>query len=88
MREDLAPPPSALDHAQRRLQRALDALEARVRNAAAVGPSAGEGDRRRLEGELKEARVRERQLEEVAAEASAALGRAAAEVRAALQAED
>ena len=81
---DLLAPPSALDQAQRRLDRALRALEARVLAAA---PRTAEGDRGRLEGELQESRARERQLEQVAAEASAALGRAAAEVRAALQAE-
>lgn len=41
----------------------------------------------RLESVAEHARGRERQLEQVAAEASAALGRAAAEVRAALAAE-
>ena len=30
MRDDLLPPPSALDHAQRRLERAVDVLTARV----------------------------------------------------------
>ena len=83
---DLLTPPSALDQAQRRLDRALRALEARVRAIAAAPPPPA-GDASRLEGELQDARARERQLEQVAAEASAALGRAAAEVRAALQAE-
>lgn len=91
---DLAPPPSALDHAQRRLDGALEGLEARLKAARTARPAAApvvdveaERERRRLEGELLGARTRERQLEQVAAEASAALGRAAAEVRAALAAE-
>lgn len=92
MRDDLLPPPSALDHAQRRLERAVDVLTARVQAlkaapARAVPDAAGEQARRRLEHELEGSRERERQLEQVAAEASAALGRAAAEVRAALAAE-
>ena len=45
-----------------------------------------EEDRARLAADLDAAKARERALEEVAAEASAALGRAAAEVRAALAA--
>ena len=91
MRDDLFTPASALDAAQRRLEQALDALAARVQAVNAVDPAAADAsdqrDRRRLEGELLAARSREQQLEEVAAEASAALGRAAAEVRAALAAE-
>ena len=43
-------------------------------------------DRAQLAAELDAARSREKALESLAAEASAALGRAAAEVRAALQA--
>ncbi len=45
-------------------------------------------DSAHLAAELDAARARERALEEIAAEASAALGRAAAEVRAALSAEE
>ena len=47
-----------------------------------------DNDRTRLAAELEAAHARERALEEIAAEASAALGRAAAEVRAALSAEE
>ncbi len=50
----------------------------------AAAPSS---EQARLKDELEQAQHRERQLELVAAEASAALGRAAAEVRAALAAE-
>ena len=80
---------SSLDQARRRLETALARLEEKVRATPApprIDPRA-EGERQRLEGELRGARTRERQLEQVAAEASAALGRAAAEVRAALEAE-
>ncbi len=79
-----------LDRAQRRLDAALARLEGKVRAAPAATPQPDpqiEGERRRLEAELRGARTRERQLEQVAAEASAALGRAASEVRAALEAE-
>lgn len=89
-----------LELAIRRLDQALLGLEARVAaRAAALDDENGdlfaradadhaafEQDRQRLAAELDAARARERALEEVAAEASAALGRAAAEVRAALAA--
>jgi hypothetical protein len=51
-----------------------------------AGTAAFAEDRTWLTAELESARAREKALEEVAAEASAALGRAAAEVRAALAA--
>lgn len=82
---------SPLDAAIRRLDRAMSSLEARVANKLASLEQRGDDlfdqDRAHLAAELDAARARERALEEVAAEASAALGRAAAEVRAALQAE-
>jgi hypothetical protein len=81
---------SPLDAAARRLDRALATLEARIANRLASLEQRGDDlfgeDRAQLAAELDAARARERALEEVAAEASAALGRAAAEVRAALQA--
>jgi len=55
--------------------------------ARAADTDAFAADRARLAADLDAARAREKQLEQVAAEASAALGRAAAEVRAALAAE-
>ena len=82
----------ALGAAVSRLDRAVVGLEARIA-ARASAYDAGEddlfeSDRARLAGELDASRARERALEDVAAEASAALGRAAAEVRAALSAEE
>ena len=81
---------SAMDAAIRRLDRAVGSLEARLsaRLAALDGTDGDlfDRDRAELAAELDAARARERALEQVAAEASAALGRAAAEVRAALQA--
>ena len=81
---------STLDTATRRLDRALAALEARVsaKLAALDGPRDDlfDQDRAQLAADLDAARAREKALESLAAEASAALGRAAAEVRAALQA--
>jgi Skp family chaperone for outer membrane proteins len=81
----------ALDSAIQRLDRALSALEAKLAARAAHDDREGdlfENDRDRLAAELDAARARERALQDVAAEASAALGRAAAEVRAALSAEE
>jgi hypothetical protein len=79
---------SALDLAARRLERAVAMLESRMAEKMAVaGAEAGglfDQDRARLATELDEARSRERALEEAGAQASEALGRAIAEIRAAL----
>ena len=80
------PAPSVnLDAAAQRLERAVAALEAKLRFG---GPRDDlfEADRARLAAQLDASRARERALEAVAAEASAALGQAAAEVRAAMKA--
>ena len=96
MAEDLSiqDPSDSGDPAARalgRLEQALGALERKFAARAAAYDREDdlfEGDRARLATELDAARAREKALEEVAAEASAALGRAAAEVRAALSAEE
>jgi hypothetical protein len=79
---------SALDLAARRLERAIAMLESRMAEKMAVaGAEAGglfDQDRARLAAELDAARARERALEEAGAQASEALGRAIAEIRAAL----
>lgn len=79
---------SALDTAATRLERAVVRLERkfaqRLKQAGAAADGAVEQDRARLAAELDEARARERELEEAGAEASAALGRAIKEIRAAL----
>lgn len=76
---------SALDLAAKRLEQALAALEQRL---AARPASTGDGlfdtDAAQLAAELDRARARERELEAAGAEASAALGRAIVEIRAAL----
>ena len=79
----------SLDAAARRLDEALARLERRVtaRLVAGGAPLASDRGVSGLAAELEAERRRGRELEQVAAEASAALGRAAAEVRAALQAE-
>ena len=81
-----------LSAAIRRLDKALSMLESKVTARALHQHSQDndlfEDDRLRMAAELNAARARERALEEIAAEASAALGRAAAEVRAALTAEE
>jgi len=84
---------SALDLALRRLDRAVTQLAQRLaaRPAASAPSPALEGDlfeidadRENLKAELTAARERERALEEAGAQASVALGRAIAEIRAAL----
>ena len=79
----------SLEAATQRLTEALETLEGRLQNRSGeegvAGP--GDGDAEQLRSELNAARERERQLEEAAAEASAALGRAAEQIRAALEEE-
>jgi hypothetical protein len=79
---------SALDLAARRLEQAVHVLEQRLaQRLKAAGDKAGglfDADRAKLAAQLDEARARERELEAAGAEASAALGRAILEIRAAL----
>ena len=79
-----------LDAASQRLTRALDKLEERLRERPE--PAAADGGEevlnRRLVTELNELRERERQLEAAAIEASAVLGRAAEQIRLAMEEED
>jgi hypothetical protein len=79
---------SALDLAAKRLENALHVLEQRMgQRLKAAGDEAGglfDADRANLASELDAARARERELEEAGAQASAALGRAIQEIRAAL----
>ena len=75
-----------LEAASQRLMQAVDKLEAKLRDRPAAPVDTGAGQERdRLAAELGEARERERQLETAAAQASAALGRAAEQIRAAIQ---
>jgi len=79
---------SALDLAGRRLEQAVHVLEQRLAlRLRSAGDAVGglfDQDRAKLAAELDEARARERELESAGAEASAALGRAILEIRAAL----
>jgi Domain of unknown function (DUF4164) len=79
---------NALDLAARRLEQAIHVLEQRLaQRLKAAGDEAGglfDQDRANLAAQLDEARARERELEAAGAEASAALGRAIVEIRAAL----
>jgi hypothetical protein len=80
---------SALELAAKRLDRALAALEQRLSQAQGVetagsGDLFGRGKTPELAAELDRVRARERELEAAGAEASAALGRAIQEIRAAL----
>jgi predicted nucleic acid-binding Zn-ribbon protein len=81
---------ASLDAAAGRLQRAMDALQARLeaRRTAPVAAAANDGEMDALHAELREKRMRERALEAAAAEASRVLGRAAEQIRAALEDED
>jgi hypothetical protein len=76
-----------LDAALRRLERAVAQLEQSLsqRAQATKADSAFDEDRARLAAELDQARARERDLEEAGAQASAALGRAIVEIKAALE---
>lgn len=73
---------SALDLAAKRLDRALALLEQRL--AEAKAPAGGLFEGGDLAAELEKAKVREQALEAAGAQASAALGRAIGEIRAAL----
>jgi uncharacterized protein (DUF3084 family) len=78
---------SPVDEAVKRLERAIAELEQRLRQRSAPAPASdpdADADRVRLAAELEQARARERELEEAGAQASEALGRAIAEIRAAL----
>jgi len=76
----------ALEQAVRRLERAMGQLEDRFNRATGHAQVGGmfEDDRARLTAELDAARGRERELAQAGEQASQALGRAIAEIRAAL----
>ena len=78
----------SLEAATQRLTQALETLEGKLQNRGeGDAAESSAGDAEQLRSELNAARERERQLEEAAAEASAALGRAAEQIRAALEEE-
>jgi len=79
------PNESPLDHAVRRLERALAALEQKMAGRAGSSDGLFDQERVRLAAELDRSRDRERELEEAGAAASEALGRAIEEIRAALE---
>jgi len=80
---------SRLESAAKRLDRAVAVLEQRLASRVAEAGAAAGGlidqERAQLAAELDAARARERQLEEAGAQASAALSRAIAEIRGALE---
>ena len=82
------PSETALDLAARRLENALHVLEQRLskrlRDASADAGGLFDQDRAKLAAQLDQSKARERELEEAGAQASAALGRAIQEIRAAL----
>ena len=77
-----------LETALQRLDRAVGQLEVRVNSLANAAEGANgelfDMDRAKLAAELDAARARERDLEAAGSQASAALGRAIADIRAAL----
>lgn len=77
---------SGLDVAAKRLERAVHVLEQRLGQRLKMADADGlfDQDRARLAAELDQAHARERELEAAGAEASAALGRAITEIKAAL----
>jgi ElaB/YqjD/DUF883 family membrane-anchored ribosome-binding protein len=80
-----------LEAAVQKLDRAVSMLEQRLaKRMAEAGAQAGglfDQDRTKLAADLDAARARERELEEAAAQASEALAKAVAELRAQLQTE-
>jgi hypothetical protein len=79
----------SLDAASQRLMRAVETLEARLRERPEpVADTGGGEEAQRLSQEVRDLRERERLLEQAAAEASAALGRAAEQIRLAVEDEE
>ena len=79
---------SALEVAAKRLELALGLMEQRLARAVPVGDSDHlSQETARLTAELGRAQQREKELESAGAEASAALGRAIAEIQATLERE-
>lgn len=80
----MASVPSPLDAAARRLSAALERLDQKLqaRSAAPAAPSGGGEELAAVSAALEQEKARVRELEAAAADASAALGRAAAEIRA------
>ncbi|MDP3855447.1 DUF4164 family protein [Phenylobacterium sp.] len=82
MREPVGENP--LDQAVKRLDKALSQLEQRLsKGGGGAGELFAQGDAK-LAAQLDQARAREKELEAAGAEASAALGRAIAEIKSAL----
>ncbi|HEX7945652.1 MAG TPA: DUF4164 family protein [Phenylobacterium sp.] len=83
---------SALELAAKRLESAIHVLEQRLgqklRDAGAEAGGLFDADRAKLAAELDQAKARERELEEAGAQASAALGNAILQIRAALNGQE
>ena len=80
---------ASLDASAARLTRAIETLEARLEAVrASATPAVDPGELEALQAELRDKRLRERALEAAAAEASTVLGRAAEQIRAALEEQD
>lgn len=77
-------PESPIDQASKRLDQALRQLEQKLARRGAESGGLFDDDRARLAAELDQSRAREKELEAAGAEASAALGRAIAEIQSAL----
>jgi hypothetical protein len=79
-----------IDQAAKRLERSVALLEQRLSRLSGEAQAGGlfDEDRAKLAAELDASRSRERELAEAGDQASKALGRAIAEIRAALGEED
>jgi hypothetical protein len=79
-----------IDQAAKRLERSVALLEQRLSRLSGEAQAGGlfDEDRAKLAAELDASRARERELAEAGEQASKALGRAIAEIRAALGEED
>lgn len=77
-------PEDLIDQASKRLDQALRQLEQRLARRGDETGALFDDDRAQLAAELDLARAREKELEAAGAEASAALGRAIAEIQTAL----
>lgn len=82
MRDPAADGP--LEQAVKRLDRAISLLEQRLAGGGKASGGLFDQDAGKLEAALAQSKLREKELEEAGAEASAALGRAIAEIKSAL----
>lgn len=86
----MSSPDDPIEHAAKRLEKAVGNLETRLSRLNGEADAGGlfDEDRSRLAAELDAARARERELEEAGKEAREALSHAIAQIKAALKEQD